>query len=85
MDMDNVSHAAGCIADAVLASLLEMENLMNHKLINQLTSANVADEDIEELFLDLKFVYENPFDAAIEDAVAKRGCAYVEPSLSVIH
>lgn len=58
---------------------------MNHKLINQLSAANAAEEDIEELFQDLKFVYENPFDAAIEEAVNKRGCAYVEISQSVIH
>lgn len=80
-----MSHAAGCIADAVSASPLEMENMMNHKLINQLSSANAAEEEIEELFQDLKFIYENPFDQAIEEAVNKRGCAYVEISQPVIH
>jgi len=51
---------------------------MNHKLINQLTAANVPEEEIMELFVDLQFIYDNPFDEAIEEAITVRRCAYVE-------
>ena len=51
---------------------------MNHKLINQLTAANASEEEIMELFVDLQFIYDNPFDEAIEDAVTVRRCAYIE-------
>ena len=51
---------------------------MNHKLINQLTAANASEEEILELFVDLQFIYDNPFDEAIENAVTVRRCAYVE-------
>ena len=51
---------------------------MNHKLMNQLTAANVSDDEILELYMDLQFIYDNPFDKAIEDAISFRGCAYVE-------
>ena len=52
---------------------------MTHKLITQLTNADgVTDAEIEELFSDLTFIYNNPFDAEIEKAIAVRGCAYVE-------
>lgn len=85
MGADNLLCDAGYLAHVVLAGPFGMEDLMNHKLINQLSAANVAEEDIEELFQDLKFVYENPFDAAIKEAVDTRGCAYVEISQSVVH
>lgn len=51
---------------------------MKHKLFDQLTAANASDEEIEELYLDLRFVFENPFDAAIEEAMHQRGAAYIE-------
>jgi hypothetical protein len=85
MGGDNLFCDTGYLANVVLTGPFEMEDLMNHKLINQLSAANAAEEDIEELFQDLKFVYENPFDAAIEEAVNARGCVYVEISQSVVH
>jgi len=51
---------------------------MNHKLFNQLTAANVSEDEISELYEDLKYVFDNPFDILIDDAVTKRGCAYIE-------
>ena len=51
---------------------------MNHKLMNQLTAANVSDDEIFELYVDLQFLYDNPFDKAIEDAITIRRCAYIE-------
>ncbi len=51
---------------------------MNHKLINQLTASNASEDEIVELFVDLQFIYDNPFDEAIEDAITVRRCAYVE-------
>ena len=54
---------------------------MSHKLINQLSAApNVTEEEILELYQDLQFIYDNPFDAAVEEAVTVRKCAYVEIS-----
>ena len=51
---------------------------LNHRLMKQLTmSADVTEEEIEELFYDLKYIFENSFDAPIESAI-KRGCAYIE-------
>ena len=51
---------------------------MNHKLINQLTASNASEDEIVELYVDLQFIYDNPFDEAIEDAITVRRCAYVE-------
>ena len=51
---------------------------MNHKLINQLTASNASEDEIVELFVDLQFIYDNPFDEAIEDAITVRRCAYIE-------
>lgn len=52
--------------------------MANHKLINQLTAANADEDEIMELYTDLQFIYDNPFDTAIEEAVTVRKCAYVE-------
>jgi hypothetical protein len=50
-----------------------------HKLFNMLMSApEVTESEIEDLFNDLKYVLENPFDALIQDAVSHRNCTYIE-------
>ena len=51
---------------------------MKHRLFDQLTAANPSDEEFEELYLDLRSVFENPFDAAINEAIQQRGATYVE-------
>jgi len=51
---------------------------MSHKLIQQLSAANVSEEEIMELYQDLQFIYDNPFDAEIEKAITIRKCSYVE-------
>jgi len=58
---------------------------MKHKLFHQLTEANVSDEEIEELYVDLRFVFENPFDEAINEAIHQRGAAYIEQSEPMTH
>ena len=58
---------------------------MKHKLFDQLTAANVSDEEIEELYMDLRFVFENPFDVAINEAIHQRGAAYIEQSQPTTH
>lgn len=52
--------------------------MSSHKLINQLSAADVPEDEIMELYQDLQFIYDNPFDDAIEEAVTMRRCAYVE-------
>jgi len=56
-----------------------------HKLFDQLTEADVSDDEIEELYHDLQFVFENPFDALIEEAVHRRGAVYVEQNQPFMH
>lgn len=51
---------------------------MEHKLFNQLMAANAADDEIEELYKDLKNIFDAPFDELINEAVNKRGCVYME-------
>lgn len=58
---------------------------MKHKLFDQLTEANVANEEIEELYEDLRFIFESPFDAAINDAIRNRGALYIEQTQSEAH
>lgn len=58
---------------------------MGHKLFDQLTAANVTNEEIEELYRDLQFVFENPFDEAINEAISVRKCAYIEQAQPVAH
>ena len=57
---------------------------MAHKLFDQLTAANVTDEEIEELYMDLQFVFENPFDDEINLAMA-RNCVYIEQTQPIAH
>ena len=50
-----------------------------HRLFNLLMSTlDVTESEIEELFSDLKFVFENPFDSLVEEAVTIRKCTYIE-------
>jgi hypothetical protein len=51
---------------------------MEHKLFNQLVAADATDEEMAELYEDLRYVFGDPFDELIEEAVSKRGCVYVE-------
>lgn len=57
---------------------------MTHKLFGQLSAADCSDEDIEDLYHDLKYVFDNPFNEQIELAMA-RNCAYVEVNQPVAH
>lgn len=52
---------------------------MAHKLFEQLMAANVADDEIAELYTDLQDLFENTFDELINEAVNKRGCVNVNP------
>ena len=58
---------------------------MGHKLFEQLTAANVTDEEIEDLYKDLQFVFDSPFDNAIDEAINVRKCAYVEQAHPLMH
>ena len=50
-----------------------------HRLMQMLMSApNIQEEEIEELFNDLKYVFENPLDALIQQAITERHCTFVE-------
>lgn len=49
---------------------------MNHKLFQYLMEADVSEEEIEELYFDLKFIFENSFDKLINEA-QERGSTYI--------
>jgi hypothetical protein len=49
-----------------------------HKLMGQLMAANCSEEDIAELYEDLGYIFANPFDNKISEAVEFRGATYVE-------
>jgi hypothetical protein len=49
-----------------------------HRLFNMLMDSNPAEEDVEELFADLQYVFSNPFDPAIEEAVTNRQAMYID-------
>jgi len=62
-----------------LESMMMSDTASRHRLFNLLMSTpDVSESEIEELFSDLKFVFENPFDALIKEAVASRKCTYIE-------
>ena len=48
------------------------------KLFGQLMEAKPSDEDIRELYDDLLYIFESPFDDKINEAIAHRGCVYIE-------
>lgn len=45
--------------------------------MGQLTNSDATPEEIEELFHDLKYIYDNPFDTLITAAM-ERGSVYIE-------
>lgn len=51
---------------------------MDHRLINQLTASDATEDEIKELYEDLRYIFENPFDCSINEAISQRGCAYIE-------
>ena len=51
--------------------------MANHKLMGQLTASDATPDEIEELYVDLQYVFSNPFDDKIADAM-ERGCTYIE-------
>ena len=51
---------------------------MQHKLFDQLMAAEASDDEIAELYNDLKYLFDAPFDELINEAVNKRGCVYME-------
>lgn len=51
--------------------------MADHKLYNYLMEANASQEEIEELYTDLKYVFDNPFDPLI-NAAMERGCTYID-------
>ena len=56
----------------------DTETKLNHRLFNQLMAADASEEEVEELYNDLKFIFENPFDKAIEVALMNHGATYIE-------
>ena len=51
---------------------------MAHKLFLDLIGAGTPDEDMKELYEDLRDIFDGPFDKLINDAVSNRGCVYME-------
>jgi len=58
--------------------MLRKESILAHKLFDQLAAANVADDEIAELYEDLRYIFDSTFDEYINEAVNKRGCVYIE-------
>jgi hypothetical protein len=56
---------------------LKWEKIMDHKLMGHLTASDATPDEIKELFNDLKYIYDNPFDTYINEAM-ERGCVYIE-------
>jgi hypothetical protein len=53
--------------------------MADHRLMKQLLSSeSVTEEEVLELYEDLKNIYDNPVDSILEDAIVNRGCTYVE-------
>jgi hypothetical protein len=50
---------------------------MTHKLFDQLMAENVTDDEIADLYKDLRHVFDTTFDGFINEAVSKRGCVYI--------
>lgn len=51
---------------------------MAHKLFHDLLGVGSSDDEIKELYEDLRDIFDNPFDKFIKEAVSNRGCVYVE-------
>jgi len=50
---------------------------MDHKLMGQLNASDATPDEIEELYQDLRFIFDNPFDSLISEAM-ERGCVYID-------
>lgn len=50
---------------------------MPHLLFDQLIASNPDIADVEDLFFDLKALFDNPFDEAIDEAISSRQCTYI--------
>ena len=50
-----------------------------HKLFNQLMVANANEGEVQELYEDLREIFQNSFDELISQAISQRGCSYVDP------
>jgi hypothetical protein len=50
----------------------------SHKLFNMLMATNPDEDEVEELYKDLGYIFTNPFDSAIEEAVTTRQAVYIE-------
>jgi hypothetical protein len=59
--------------------------MSNHKLMGQLMAANVSEEEIQELYEDLCYIFDNPFDGDINDAIQNRQCTYVEHNQDILN
>lgn len=58
----------------------------NHRIMKQLMASNPSEEDIAELYNDLRSIFEGPFDEMINEAIVLRQCVYVEQeSNAVMH
>jgi hypothetical protein len=55
-----------------------MEDRIPHKLFNQLSAAHCSEDEIAELYDDLKYIFDSPFDNELNVAITQRGCTYVE-------
>jgi hypothetical protein len=52
--------------------------------MSQLMASSPSEDDITELYEDLKYVFDSPFDTLINEAVIERGAVYIEhPNQSV--
>lgn len=52
--------------------------MSDHRLFNNLRELNPTDDEIAELYEDLRYVFDSPFDNAINEAIIVRKCAYIE-------
>ena len=52
--------------------------MAGHILITQLMAADPDEEDVLELYEDLKEIFDDPFTDNINQAITERGCTYIE-------
>jgi hypothetical protein len=58
---------------------------LEHRLFNQLMAADASKEEVEELYYDLKTIFENPFDKEIEGALMHNNSFYIEQSAQLLN
>jgi hypothetical protein len=51
---------------------------MAHKRFIELLGAGTSDDEFKELYEELRYIFDSPFDKLINEAVSNRGCVYVE-------